>query len=138
MTNDERTKARKKVLVVDDEADMVVSLAAMLEDHGYEAVQARSAEEAFMRIMESRPDLVCLDIMMPGQSGIALYRKLKLDERTKGIPAVFISAFSMARDFTGTGFRKLIPEPAVPEPAAYLEKPFKADRLLEIIREVIG
>ena len=76
--------------------------------------------------------------MMPKQSGIALYRKFKSDDRSKDIPAIFISAFGMEDKFAGGGFRQYFPEPEVPEPIAYLEKPVEVPRLLQLIQEVVG
>lgn len=129
---------RKTILIVDDEPDVLMYLAALIEDNGYKVLQARNAKEARLILEESRPDLVCLDIMMPKQSGIALYQQIKLNDSLKDIPAIFISAFSRARDFYGRGFRKLIPDKRVPEPEAYLEKPVQADKLLEVIERTIG
>ena len=129
---------KKKILIVDDERDIVIYLSTLLKENGYQVLQAQSAEEALEKILDERPDLVCLDIMMPKQSGIALYRKFKLDDRSKDIPAIFISAFGMADKFTGEGFRKYVPEPEVPEPLAYLEKPVQVPRLLDLIQEAVG
>jgi CheY-like chemotaxis protein len=128
----------KKILIVDDEPDLGTYLAVLLGDRGYRTFQARSTEEAWKALPMILPDLICLDIMMPRQSGIALYSRLKKDPRFKNVPAVFISAFSTARDFTAAGFRKLIPDRDVPEPEAYLEKPVDAARLVAVIAGIIG
>ena len=129
---------KKTILIVDDEPDIVTYLATLLEDNGYRVIQTRSAGEAADRLRDTVPDLITLDIMMPKRSGIAFYRDLKMDERTKNVPAIFISAFSLARDFTGSGFRTLIPEPEVPEPEAFVEKPIEVSKLLRTIESVIG
>jgi CheY-like chemotaxis protein len=130
--------AAKRVLVVDDDPDIAAYMSAALEDDGFHTMQARSAEEAMKRLEQVRPDLICMDIMMPGQSGIALYRKIKLDQRFREIPAVFISAYSMARDFTAEGFRKLVPDRRVPEPEAYIEKPVDMKKVVETVRRIIA
>lgn len=129
---------KKKILIVDDERDIIIYLTTLLRENGYEVFYADGAEEAMEKILEHKPDLVCLDVMMPRQSGIALYRKFKLDQRSKDIPAIFISAFGLAHKLTGKGFRKYVPEPEVPEPKAYLEKPVKAQTILEVIEGAIG
>lgn len=129
---------RKTVLVVDDEPDITVYLAALLRDNGYETIEARSAEEATKRVLDSRPDLISLDLMMPEQSGLAFYRKLKMDARTKDIPAIFVSAFSSARDFRGSGFRRLVPDKEVPEPEGFVEKPVQPSHFLEAVRTAIA
>jgi len=128
----------KKILIVEDELDVRMYLQALLEDSGFEVSAASSAEEARAMLRKSAPDLICLDIMMPKKSGIAFYQECKLDDNLKDIPAIFISAFSLARDFHGRSFRKLVPDERVPEPAAYVEKPVKVDKLLEVIERTIG
>ncbi len=128
----------RNILVVDDDPDIITYLTVLLEDKGYKVLGAQSVREAQVILEKSKPDLVCLDIMMPRQSGIALYSEFKLDDRLKEIPTIFISAFSLARDFYGDSFRKLIPDTRVPEPEAYMEKPIEADKLLEIIERTVG
>ena len=130
--------AKKKILVVDDERDIIIYLTTALQENGYQTFHAYDAEEAMKKIIEECPDLVCLDIMMPKESGIALYRKFKLDPRTKDIPAIFISAFGIGHELVGNGFRKYVPDLQVPEPQAYLEKPVKVQTLLDTIQEAIG
>ena len=129
---------RKKILVVDDEPDIITYLDVLLDDHGYKMFQARSAKEAFSIMKTIKPDLICLDIMMPKKSGIAIYCDVKLDDRLKDVPTIFISAFSMARDFYGDGFRKLVPDIRIPEPEAFVEKPIQTEKLLEIIKQTIN
>ena len=129
---------RKKILVVDDEPDIIAYLDVLLDDHGYKMFQARSAKEAFSIMKKIKPDLICLDIMMPKKSGIAIYCEVKLDETLKDIPTIFISAFSMARDFYGKGFRNLVPDPRIPEPEGFMEKPVQAEKLLKIIERTIN
>jgi len=129
---------RKTILIVDDEPDVLTYLVALVEDSGYKVLEARNAKEARTILEEDSPDLICLDIMMPKQSGIALYQQIKLNDSLKDIPVIFISAFSRARDFYGRGFRKLIPDTKVPEPEAYMEKPVQADKLLEVIERTVA
>ena len=139
MTDDHSGDVNSKtILIVDDEPHILVYLSTLFKDNGYRAIQCQSAGEAMEKILDEKPDLISLDIMMPKRSGIAFYRDLKLDEQTRDIPVIFISAFSLARDFTGPGFRKLIPEETVPEPEAYLEKPVEISRLLDLVKSVMG
>jgi len=127
----------RKIMIVDDEPDILLYLDTLLQDHGYRVIKAESAEEAWDKLREDKPDLLCLDIMMPKQSGIALYKKLKTDPYFKDVPTIFISAFSTAKDFTGRGFRKLVPDREVPEPEAYLEKPLNISSFLSTVQENI-
>jgi twitching motility two-component system response regulator PilH len=128
----------KTVLVVDDEPDVAIYLVTLLEDNGYQVMEARNADEAKKRLEMKTPDLITLDIMMPRRSGIAFYRELKQDRRFKDIPVIFITAFGQARDFTGPAFRRLAPEEEVPEPEAFLEKPIQPERMIALVRAVMG
>ncbi len=138
VTDQQPVQTKKKVLVVDDEPDVITYLKTLLEDEGYEVISAENADEAMIRLLQEKPDLVSLDIMMPKKSGIAFYRTMKLDERTKDIPAIFVSAFSIAQNFKGESFRNLIPETEVPEPEAYIEKPIEIPKLMETIHTIVG
>ena len=84
------------------------------------------------------PDLICLDIMMPKQSGITLYKDLKSDPELKSIPVVFVSAFNQVHDLNlPEYFRKMVAE-NIPEPKAYIEKPIKAGEFVETVISIIG
>ena len=127
----------KTILVIDDDADVAVALATMLELEGYRTMEARSADEAMKRMAARRPDLITVDLMMPRKSGLMFYRSLMLDPRYRELPVIFISAFSGARDFSGPAFRKLIEEAEVPEPAGFIEKPVVPERLLALVQSVL-
>jgi class 3 adenylate cyclase len=91
--NDRRTEAAPYcVLVVDDDPDMVAYLALMLKREGMGVETAGSGEAALMHVMTSPPDLVLLDVMMPGMSGFDVCRQLKGDESTALIPIVLVTA----------------------------------------------
>ena len=83
---------KKKILVVDDEENIRILYSEELQDEGYDVIVASNAEEADIKIRESNPDLITLDIRMPGMDGIELLRKLR--ERDKNIPIVMCSAYS--------------------------------------------
>lgn len=123
-------KEEKTILVVDDEPDVSAYLCAMIEELGYKTVEANSPEQAGIRLRNALPDLMTLDVMMKGKSGLLFYRDLKADPSTASLPVVFVSAFGQARDFEGQGFRKLLAgHGGAPEPEAFVEKPVTAKRL---------
>ena len=128
----------KKVLVIDDEMSTILYLTTLLEDHGYATCSAQEAGQGLALARTQRPDLICLDIMMPKRSGMALYRDLKLDPELASIPTVFVSAFSRAEEFQGTHFRRLVPEVEVPEPEAFLEKPIDPPGFVDMVASLIG
>jgi two-component system phosphate regulon response regulator PhoB len=87
-----------RILLVEDEPAIQELVALNLAQAGYEAALASSAEEALERIREALPDLVLLDWMLPGQSGIDLARRLRADERTKLLPIIMLTARGAEED----------------------------------------
>jgi len=81
-----------RILVVEDEPAIQELIALNLEQAGQRAVMAASAEEGLRRIEEELPDLVLLDWMLPGQSGIELARRLRADARTRALPIIMLTA----------------------------------------------
>jgi twitching motility two-component system response regulator PilH len=88
-----RIHARRglKVLVVDDSRTIVAALGHMLKQNGYQTMSAESAEQAFKMLETERPDLVFLDIVLPGMSGFTALRKLRRNPDTESIPVIMIS-----------------------------------------------
>lgn len=82
----------KRVLIVDDEAPIREMIAAALEMAGYETLEASNAKDAHSIILDEHPDLVLLDWMMPGTSGIELARRLRADPTTSEIPLIMLTA----------------------------------------------
>jgi two-component system phosphate regulon response regulator PhoB len=88
----------RKVLIADDE-DGVRSLVRMtLEVDSFEILEARDGEEALAMAREHRPDLIFLDVMMPGRSGVDVCRDLKRDGETSGITVVLLTANAQEQD----------------------------------------
>jgi len=83
---------RNDLLVVDDEPDIVSFLGQALSIHGYQIRSASNGLEALERIGELTPDLILLDLKMPGMDGYEVIRRLKRDEATRGIPIIVITA----------------------------------------------
>ena len=81
-----------KVLVVDDRYDNVRLLAYELMDHGFDVVTAFSGAQALDAARTARPDVVLLDIMMPGMDGVEVCRHLKSDPDLRSIPVIMVSA----------------------------------------------
>ncbi|WP_290696887.1 phosphate regulon transcriptional regulator PhoB [Amphritea sp.] len=82
----------KRVLIVDDEAPIREMIAVALEMAGYECLEADSAQSAHPMIVDSLPDMILLDWMMPGISGIEFARRLRKDEMTSDIPIIMLTA----------------------------------------------
>ena len=118
-----------KLLVVDDESDIISLLKLVLEAEGYQVVPALSGDEALSLAEIEAPDLVLLDLMMPGKSGLETCRQLKNQPRTRNIPVIVFSA--LGRDID----KKLTAEAGA---SAHLTKPFHNVGLLTEIRRCLG
>ena len=95
-------KQNARILVVDDEQDLLEILKFNLETEGYEVVTASSAEDALLLDIASF-DLLLLDVMMGGMSGFAMARQLKDNPATSQVPIIFLTARDTEND-TVTGF----------------------------------
>lgn len=82
----------KRVLVVDDEFSIREMLRLALEIADFECIEARDIHEAYRLITDDTPDIVLLDWMLPGGSGIELLRRLKAEEATQGLPVIMLTA----------------------------------------------
>lgn len=119
----------KRLLVVDDEPNLLRAVAACLSAEGYGVVTARSGPEALARIAETVPDLIVSDIRMPGMDGYVLARQLHASSRTALVPIVFLTAKDETADRIA-GFRTGVD--------AYLTKPFEPDELIAVIANILN
>lgn len=127
----------KTILVVDDEMDMRFFLTTLLETSGYKVIAAKNGTEGIASAAAHRPDLILLDLMMPRQGGLLMYRQLKQSPELMQIAVVMLS--SVDRKSFGYSLQMLnvqSTEP-LPPPEAYLEKPPDPDRVLHTIRQFI-
>ena len=127
----------KKILIIDDEPDMVTFLCALLEDHGYVTITAADGEEGMTKIKSEKPDLISLDLLMPNKTGIKMFRELRKDDEIKDIPVVMVTGFGKD-DVPSMDFKEWIQKRAIKPPEAYIEKPVDKEVLLAAIKKAIG
>jgi two-component system phosphate regulon response regulator PhoB len=128
----------KKVLAVDDDPDIISFVVTVLEENDYIPLEANNGEEALAKIREEKPDLVILDILMPRQSGIKMYRELKTDDSLKNIPVIILSGISRRTFLRSQEALTEFGGQNVPEPEGYMEKPVEPEELAEMIKKVIA
>jgi DNA-binding response OmpR family regulator len=90
--------AAKKILIVDDEPDVLLVLGKRLTSSGYDVVKAANGQDGLSKAKAERPDLIILDMMMPGMSGEEVAQELTLDRETRSIPILFLTALFTKRD----------------------------------------
>ena len=96
------------VLVVDDDADLRATLAATLDEAGYEVRQADAGRVAIEELRRAPPDLLLLDLMMPGGNGWDVLEAIRGDARLRGVPVVVVSAYASSAP---EGTRALVRKP---------------------------
>ncbi|HUU03486.1 MAG TPA: response regulator [Myxococcota bacterium] len=131
-------RKKKVIIIVDDEPDVTLFLQTALEDNGYTALTAANAAEGLSLIRRERPALVCLDILMPEESGISLFQKIKSDPEIRDVAVIFDSGLSLARDFERLDYRHLPDGTTLPEPDGFIEKPIEAERFLALVEKVLA
>jgi DNA-binding response OmpR family regulator len=125
MTGTHDSNASKPlILIVDDDPRNVQVLAVMLAAD-YEIIVAADGEKALAAVAETAPDLILLDIMMPGMDGIAVCRKLKSNRATAVIPVIFLTALAQSDNIV-RGFEAGAVD--------YVTKPFRKEELLARIK----
>lgn len=120
----------KKIMIVDDEPDVVDLVKLVLKSEGYDVVTAGSGKEALEKIGKEMPDLVLLDIMMPGMDGWEVHQKIKSNPKTQGIPVAMLTAKSQSID-------KMIGLHVV-QVDDYITKPFGRSELLERVKKILA
>lgn len=130
------SEVTKKVLVVDDEPDVVLYLCTFLEEHGFETCSAENGVEGIRKVRKERPDLICLDILMPQKSGILMYQEVKMDDRLKGIPVLFVTGFK-TDDQPLFALKKFLYEHSLPMPEGFQEKPIDRVSFIEVVRRIL-
>ena len=120
--------ASEKILIVDDDEDVLLIVQTILDNAGYSAILARNGREGVEKAIESRPDLILLDVMMPELSGWEVCTTLKSAPETRSIPIAMLTVKSEIRDLI-TGMQVGADD--------YITKPFTRKKLLSTVRRLL-
>lgn len=119
----------KKILIVDDEPNILISLEFLMRREGFEILVARDGEEALQSIRAHRPDLVLLDVMMPRINGFEVCRQVRADPALAGTRIVMLSA---------KGRPAQIAEGLALGADGYITKPFSTKNLVAQVKSLLG
>ncbi|MDD5449476.1 MAG: response regulator [Candidatus Omnitrophica bacterium] len=122
---------KKKILIIDDEVDLVGLLKTKLELRNYHIVPLYTSKRSLEITKREKPDLILLDIMMPDKDGYEVCRELRADEDTSAIPIILFSAKPDQKEYLKTGTKSVGADD-------YIVKPFETDALLEKIKGLLG
>jgi len=117
---------RAKILIVDDSRNIRKLLSVVLKNGKYAIIESGDGNEALEKARKEKPDLILLDVIIPGKDGIRVCREIKADRRTKDIPVIVITS-----DTSHETRQKAISEGA----AAYITKPFEPKEIREAIKK---
>lgn len=117
-----------KVLIVDDDLEILNLTRSLLRRRGFDVIEASDGDEAMRQLLENRPDLVILDVMMPGQSGWEVCRSIRETESLKNTGVIML---------TGVGARMNEMTSPLYGADAYLDKPFEFEALDELVTQVL-
>ncbi len=120
---------KRYVLIADDEPSMRLLVAATIASDGIGVLEAADGDEAWEQIQRHRPDLVLLDVQMPGQTGLELARRLRADPTFDGIKIVMLTSKAQASD---------IEDGLAAGVDLYLTKPFSPISLLTYVEDALG
>ena len=130
--------SKKTVLVVEDELDMRIFISTLLETSGYQPVLTRDGTEGMLKAKDVFPDLIILDVMMPGEGGVQMYRQLKTDQTLCKIPVIMLSAVAQKTFVHYLNMVNARLKEPIPDPEAYMEKPPEAEDLIKMTASLIG
>jgi len=125
----------KKILIIDDEPDVVTYLSAVLEANGHKSFAISNIKTAMEQVKDIRPDLICLDIVMPQETGISFYIRLRQEKEFKTIPVIIISGIVEMEKFDFHTYSK---NDSIPPPECYMEKPINVDMYIQKVNELVG
>jgi len=128
----------KRVLVVDDEMDMRTFIATLLDSNGYKSKVAGDGVQGMEEIRARKPDMVVLDVMMPQESGLKMYRDIKTTPEFKDIPVLIVSGLARKTFLHSQKVLDKFKGQSVPEPDGYIEKPPEPEELLSEIKRILG
>lgn len=118
---------KKKILIIDDDQDILEPLSLLLEDDGYKIMTTPKGDMAYTKVIEFKPDLILLDLLLSGSDGRKICKKLKADKVTKNIPIIMMSAHPGAKvDAKASGAD------------AFIAKPFESGLLAKLIEETLN
>ena len=122
---------KRKIIIIDDDPDIVTFLTVLLQDNGYETIEARDGAEGLDKTKAEKPDLILLDITMPEKSGVKFYREVRGDPELRSTPVVMVTGVMQE-------FKKFIStRKQVPPPDGYIGKPVDKQELLETIAKLL-
>lgn len=126
----------KTILVVEDEPDMSIFLSNLLSANGFCPICAASKDDGLKKVEDTCPDLIIMNAMLPGESGIRFYQILRASDHLCHIPVIMLSTLDASTFYRCPGAKRSLMGRPIPEAEAYLMKPPEAEELLGIVNRL--
>ena len=124
---------QKKILVVDDDPNMVAAVEAVLQSGSYNVVTAADGEEGLRKVATEQPDLIILDVVMPGKHGFQVCKEIKADPKFARIPVLMLTVYPGDREKLNLSMQ----EGMTMEAEDYIQKPFDPDEFLNRVKRLM-
>ncbi len=120
---------KKKIMIVDDEEDMVELIKAVLQRAGFDVICTYSGQECLDKLKKVKPDLILMDLMMPGITGRQTVQRIRKNPKTKNLKIAFLTVARMS-ELGRKELQKL-------KTLDYITKPFESDDLVKRIKKIV-
>jgi DNA-binding response OmpR family regulator len=134
----DKKPAKKKILIVDDDPDMRIFFSTLLKTNGFRPIVAKDGDEGIKKAVKESPVFIIIDVTLPENGGMKMYRSLKKDRELNQIPVIMTSTIDIQ---TFTHYQKakgLNLGKDIVKPAAFLEKPPEAKEVLSLIEQILS
>lgn len=129
-----KAKKQAKILIIDDDPDLIDATTMVLENKGYKVISALNGDEGMKKVREAKPDLIILDVVMPGKDGFAVCEMLKGDPQLGKIPVIMLTAFAQMKEQTSVS----VSQGMTCEADDYVDKPFETVDLLKRMERLLA
>jgi CheY-like chemotaxis protein len=145
-----KQKMSKKILIVDDEPDILTFVGAVLKDNGYTCISAKDGMVGLELLHKEKPDLVLLDLLMPKKTGISMFQEMKNDPNMRDIKVVVITGLyeKTGADFSNFKYKQFVKDESNPAetegvmtflaPDGHIEKPIDPDLLIKVVQKTLN
>jgi CheY-like chemotaxis protein len=139
----------KKILIVDDDPDVLTFIGAVLKDNGYTCVTAPDGVVGIELLYKEKPDLVLLDLLMPKKSGISMFQEMKNDPNLRDIAVVVVTGLNEMTgiDFRNFGYKQFVEDESksaetgtvmtLARPEGHIEKPIDSEVLINVVKKTL-
>ncbi len=129
--------SKKNILIIEDDTDFAGFLKYLVEEAGYTALTASNSVQANRILLKQKPDLITLDLLLPGETGIKIFRKIRGSQNWKDIPIIVITGVD-ANTNQEISYKNFLKGVNLKAPEAYLEKPIEQNFLIKMVDRLLA